>query len=147
MIKPIVFAFLSLGLALPAAAQTGPDQGSRGSSFTLGDYGTRQRPQKPPAPSGQDPLIHRPADRWPWLEPGTIVCSTQEELDRYHAAVAARLNGQASAAPIGECHRLTRRTPVDIAGRNGPANLEIHLFNDANQVAWTDVWVPAQRPN
>jgi hypothetical protein len=143
---PIALCVVIAGAFVPALAQS---ERGNGDSFTLGDYGAKER-QKPPKPLAidQDPsLIHRQAERWPWLEPGTVVCRTQDDLARYRAAVAARLNGEVSAAPIGECRRLSKRTPIDIADRHGPATTEIRLYNDANQTAWTDVWLPNQRPN
>jgi hypothetical protein len=151
MIRRILTFVVLLGLAVPALAQTDRSQKDtgEGNSFMLGDYGAkdRQKAAKPLALDQDPSLIHRQADRWPWLEPGTVVCRTQDELQRYRAAVAARLNGEVSSAPIGECRRLNKRTPIDIADRHGPATTEIHLFNDPTQTAWTDVWLPPQRPN
>jgi hypothetical protein len=147
MIRQIALGIFLIGFTVPALAQSNPQAGPDSSSFTLGDYGARRKAPKPPSAADDPSLVHRPAEHWPWLEPGTVVCHTQDELDRYRASVAARLDGQSAPSLVAECRRLTRRTPIDIADRHGPATTEIHLYNDAKQTAWTDVWLPAQRPN
>jgi hypothetical protein len=141
MVRVIVLSLVLAGAALPAFAQ-------EPSSFRLGDYGAaRANAPKPPTDNSSDPgPIRVLGDRWPWLEPGTTVCNTEDDLERYRAAIAARLNGQPAPTLGVTCHRLTRRTPVDIANRLGPAETQIHLYNDSKQVAWTDAWLPVQRP-
>jgi hypothetical protein len=142
MIRVAILSVLLGSIALPAVAQDS-------SSFKLGDYGASKRRAAPPVPTdnSSDPApIHLQGDRWPWLEPGATVCGTEDDLERYHAAIQARLDGQPSPGVGPTCHKITRRTPVDIADRHGPAETEIHLYNDAKQVAWTDAWLPAQRP-
>jgi hypothetical protein len=139
----IAVSLLVAGLSLPAQAQQ-----STSSSFSMGDYGApRRRATPPPVDNSADPSgISIRGDRWPWLESGATVCATEDDLLLYRAAIAARLDGQPSQPTAANCRRLTRRTPIDIAERRGPADLEIHLNNDAKQLAWTDSWVPLQRP-
>jgi hypothetical protein len=129
-------------IALPAAAQDN-------SSFSLGDYDSgKRRSHKPPSDALADPSqIHLQGDRWPWLEPGAVVCGTEEDLEHYRADIAARLDGQPAPALAAGCRRLTRRTPIAVADRRGPATLEVHLYSDAKQVGWTDAYLPSQRPN
>jgi len=151
MIRRIFLALVLAAMALPArAADTAPDgKDPNSKSYLLGDYGAKPHRAVPaPNAAAQDPsLIRRPAERWPWLEAGTIVCSSEDDLQRYHEVIAARLNGQPSAGGVAACRRLTQRTQIDIAARRGPATTEILLNSDAKQAAWTDVWLPAQRPN
>ncbi len=75
------------------------------------------------------------------LEPGSLLCRTEEDLQAHQAAVAARLDGHPTQEP-GGCHRLTALTAVSVVERHGPARTEIRLPDPAETVGWTDAVVP-----
>jgi hypothetical protein len=145
MLRRLVVSLVLLSAALPAFAQD-----STPSAFRLGDYGdSKQRNQAPQPKAGayNDPSpIHLQGLRWPWLEPGAIVCNSQAALDHYHADLAARLEGAPAPTLAPGCRRLARRTSIDVADRLGPATVEVRLNNDSKQTGWTDAYLPTQRP-
>ena len=146
--KRALVTLLLVSLAAPALAQSQDSGGGTQNNFTQRDYGPARRAPPPAAATSTDPsLIHRQVQHWPWLEAGTVVCNSEDDLQRYHATIAARLNGEQVSGIGADCRRLTQRTSVDIAMRRGPAATQILLNSDSRQAAWTDVWLPAQRPN
>ena len=75
------------------------------------------------------------------LEPGALLCRTEEDLQGHQAAVAARLDGHPTQEP-GGCHRLSAITAVSVVERHGPARTEVRLPDPAETVGWTDAVVP-----
>lgn len=75
------------------------------------------------------------------LEPGALLCHSEEDLQGHQAAVAARLDGHPTQEP-GGCHRLLAVTAVSVVERHGPARTEVRLPDPAETVGWTDAVVP-----
>ncbi len=75
------------------------------------------------------------------LDPGALLCRTEDDLQGHQAAVAARLDGHPMQEP-GGCHRLSATTAVSVVERHGPARTEVRLPGPEEAVGWTDAVVP-----
>lgn len=132
-----------LSTAAPARAQVAP--GDTGGAGTFGGRGGRrhrggQRRQQPQQAAAQDlpKLVRDPAQR---LDPGALLCRTEQALAQHQAAVSARLDGGSAPEPAG-CRLVATLTPVAVLDRHGPARTEVRLPGPPEQVGWTDARVP-----
>jgi hypothetical protein len=134
---PVLLAGLAVVLlgawTAPAAAQG------------MGSWG-RQAPGvrvvEPPPPLANPP---RP-DTWPRLDPGAVLCRTQEDLARRSTAVATRAAGGEAPLMTGDCQIVSSRTGIEVLRRAGPGRTEVRLTNPAGRTGWTDAWLPERAP-
>jgi hypothetical protein len=98
-------------------------------------------PQKKPPPP---PAPRAPATVWPRLDPGAVLCSTGDDLDRHAANMIARVNGGSSQP--ADCRIIARPTGVQIISREGPGRTQVKLNVSGNATGWTDVWLPDKAP-
>ncbi len=85
------------------------------------------------------PEVKAPPLAWPRLDPGAVLCRTEDDLAR----LGARRAGEAVDGPI-DCQVIRAPTAVTIVQRKGPGRAEVKTSNpkvDAMS-GWTDAWLP-----
>ncbi|HVY16050.1 MAG TPA: hypothetical protein VHB27_12560 [Rhodopila sp.] len=128
----LVMAFASLAAA-PALAQ--PDSNSH-VRFDAGGL----LPKKPPP--GLPDVRPQPL-AWPRLDPGAVLCHSQDDLQR----LASRRAGGSVAGPI-DCQVIRNPTPISILEKQGPGMTEVQTTNPAaGGTGWTDAWLPDRAPS
>jgi hypothetical protein len=80
---------------------------------------------------------------WPRLDPGAVLCRTEDDLDR----LSARRHGEQVSGPI-DCQVIRDPTAISIQQRKGPGRTEVTISDPkaAGTSGWTDVWLPAKAP-
>jgi hypothetical protein len=107
-------------------------------SFDAPGFLPQKKPPPPPVPRAQTAV-------WPRLDPGAVLCSTGDDLDRHAANMIARVNG-GSAQPA-DCRIIAQPTGVQIISREGPGRTQVKLNVPGNATGWTDVWLPDKAPS
>jgi hypothetical protein len=76
---------------------------------------------------------------WPRLDPGAVLCRTEEDLER----LGARRRGETVDGPI-DCQIIRAATAVSIVQRRGPGRSEVRASDPraAGMTGWTDAWLP-----
>jgi hypothetical protein len=116
-------------LALPASAQVILD--------APGLMGPKKTPPPPPA-SRAPPTV------WPRLDPGAVLCHTEDDLDRHASNMTARVSGIATQTT--DCRVISRPTGIQILSRQGPGRTQVKLSTPGDVTGWTDVWLPDKAP-
>jgi hypothetical protein len=101
-----------------------------------GLLGTKKLP--PPALPRALPAV------WPRLDPGAVLCSTEDDLDRHAANMTARVSGGGTQAT--DCRIIAQPTGIQILSRQGPGRTQVKLNVPGNVTGWTDVWLPEKAP-
>ncbi len=79
---------------------------------------------------------------WPRLDPGAVLCRTENDLDR----LAARRHGEVVDGPV-DCQVIRGPTAIAIVQRVGPGRTEVKVTADkTGDTSWTDVWLPEKSP-
>src|SRR5690348_15623666 len=68
------------------------------------------------------PVARAPTALWPRLDPGAVVCKTEDDLDRHAANMIARVSG--AQQQIADCHAIDRPTGIQIVEREGPGRTQ-----------------------
>jgi len=85
------------------------------------------------------PAVVAPPSAWPRLDPGSVICRSQQDLERR----AALMRGEQAAPP--DCQPITQRTAIKILDRSGPGATEVQITSNG-ETGWTDAWLPANPP-
>ena len=89
----------------------------------------------PPLPSVPDP--------WPRLDPGALLCRSQDALKQYQEAMAA---GTGPTPLPADCTRVLQRMAVKIVQRDGPSRTQVKASSSNDPGGWTDAWLPELPP-
>jgi hypothetical protein len=92
----------------------------------------------PPSATRAPPAI------WPRLDPGAVLCRTEDDLDRHALNMTARVSG--SATQSTDCRIIARPTGIQILSRQGPGRTQVKLSTPGDVTGWTDVWLPDKAP-
>ena len=125
----LLAAALSIA-AVPALAQIHPP---RDSNITYGGM----LGKKAPAPSLPD--VPAPPSAWPRLDPGSVLCNSEDDLARR----AAIMRGE-QAAPA-DCRPINQPTAIQIVHRFGPGRTEVQITGHS-ETGWTAAWLPPTPP-
>ena len=125
----VLIAVVLLCAALPASAQ-----------ITLDAPGFL--PKKPAAPPPS--TTRAPPAVWPRLDPGAVLCRTEDDLDRHALNMTARVSG--TATQTTDCRIIARPTGIQILSRQGPGRTQVKLSAQGDVTGWTDVWLPDKAP-
>lgn len=117
-------------MAAPALAQVKPPNDSN-INFT------GMLAKKPKAPTTPD--VPAPPSAWPRLDPGAVLCSTEDDLVRR----AALMRGE-QAGPA-DCRSISQPTAIQIVQRAGLGRTEVKLTG-RDETGWTDAWLPPTPP-
>jgi len=93
-----------------------------------------------PAP----PPPRAPPTVWPRLDPGAVLCRTEDDLDRHASNMTARVSGGTTQST--DCHIIGRPTGVQILSREGPGRTQVKVSSAGGETGWTDVWLPEKAP-
>jgi hypothetical protein len=97
--------------------------------------------KKAPAPP---PPRAQPA-AWPRLDPGAVVCRTEDDLDRHAANMTARVNGGDTQA--ANCRIIALPIGIQILSRQGLGRTQVKLSTPGEDATgWTDAWLPDKAP-
>jgi hypothetical protein len=124
----VLFALIVAGLAPPASAQVIFD-----APGLLGP----KKAAPPPAPRA-------PPTVWPRLDPGAVLCRTEDDLDRHASNMTARVSGGVMQST--DCRIIARPTGIQILSRQGPGRTQVRLSAPGEETGWTDVWLPDKAP-
>jgi len=125
----MLFVAVSAGLVPAASAQN--------VIFDAPGIIAKKKPPPPTAPRAQ------PAT-WPRLDPGAVLCRTEDDLDRHASNMTARVNGGFTQST--DCRVIAQPTGVQIISRLGPGRTQVKLSVPSADVGWTDVWLPEKAP-
>jgi hypothetical protein len=120
---------LSLGL-VPTPAWADPPP-----AVTLNAPGLLIKKPKPGPPD-----VKTAAPTWPRLDPGAVLCRTEDDL--------ARLAANRSGGPGGgaaDCRIIREPLGVTVIQRRGPGLTQVQATRDG-ALGWTDVWLPEKAP-
>ena len=118
----------ALGVILTASAQ-----------HVILDAPSVTNDKKAPAPSPRA----QPTD-WPRLDPGAVLCRTEDDLDRHAANMTARVSGGGIQA--ADCRIISLPTGIRVISRQGLGRTEVTLNVPGNVTGWTDAWLPERAP-
>ncbi len=78
----------------------------------------------------------------PRLEPGAVLCRTEEDLGR-RAEISRRISDGAADAgdPMVGCSLINQQRGVEILARHGLGRTQVKL-KPAGQIGWTDAYLP-----
>ena len=127
---------LWIGMVTVLAAGTALAQPPDDSNIKFGSGFVRKQ-QAPVSP----PVKTQP-EAWPRLDPGSVMCRTEADLDR----LAARRRGEAVTGSV-DCLIVRAATPIDIVQRKGPGRTAFKSqAPGAMPNGWTDAWLPEKPP-
>jgi hypothetical protein len=88
------------------------------------------------------PDVPAPPQAWPRLDPGSVVCNSEDDLER----LAARHSGETVSGPI-DCQVIQNPTAIKILQRIGPGKQQVQFTSGkVGTVGWTDAWLPEKAP-
>ena len=94
--------------------------------------------------STPSPQPRAAATVWPRLDPGAVLCRTEDDLDRHAANMTARVNG--GYTQPADCRIIGLATGIQVLDRQGLGKTQVKLNAPDNTVGWTDVWLPDKAP-
>jgi len=94
-----------------------------------------------PAKKQGMPEIRVPPSVWPRLDPGAVLCRSEDDLAR----LAANRSGGEGGGPA-DCRVINSPTPIQIIQRYGPGRTQVQVTG-ATQSGWTDAWLPEKAPS
>jgi hypothetical protein len=124
----------TLALAAPAKAQQPPSNSNV--TFDPGMLGLKK-------PKAGLPDVRAQPLAWPRLDPGSVLCRTEADLQR----LAARRAGEAVDGTV-DCQIIRTPTAISIVQREGPGRVEVQISGaKTNSSGWTDAWLPDKAPS
>jgi hypothetical protein len=124
-----------LALPLVLAAAPALAQGQPPSDSALSFAGVIGK--KAPAPTVPD--VPAPPSAWPRLDPGAVLCATEDDLVRRAEIMRGEQAGSA------DCRQITQPTAIHIVQRAGLGRTQVQINGHAD-TGWTDAWLPASPP-
>ena len=106
----VLLAVLLACLVPPASAQ----------NVILDAPGFLEKKKAPPPPPPR-----APPTVWPRLDPGAVLCRTEDDLDRHAANMTARVSG--GATMTADCRIIARPIGIQILSRQGPGHTQVKL--------------------
>ena len=130
--RRVVLILLTLACMLPASEILAQSRGGRGEEDTL--------PPSVPPPISSLPPSRGIAGRR--LEPGAVLCGSEEDLQQRGVVNRRRLDGEVDAGdPLAGCRILNQTRGVDVVARHGFGRVEVKL-KPSGEVGWTDAYLP-----
>jgi hypothetical protein len=125
----IMGSAVMLAIATPALAQ----------HVILDAPGLLGKKDKAPPPTPRAPTAV-----WPRLDPGAVICKTDDDLSRHAANMIARVSG--GEQQTADCHAIAEPVGIQIVSREGPGRTQVKLAGQNGETGWTDVWLPDKPP-
>lgn len=131
------YVFWRIGLVAVAAAAIAPTAVAQHVIFNApGLMGSKKKDELPPV--RPQPTV------WPRLDPGAVLCRTEDDLDRHAANMEAQVNGGQSQP--ADCKLIAQPTGIQILSREGLGRTEVKLTVPGGVTGWTDAWLPDKAP-
>jgi hypothetical protein len=99
---------------------------------------TGDKKAAPPPPVRAQPTV------WPRLDPGAVLCRTEDDLDRHAANMTAQVSGGYTQS--ADCRIIGLPIGIQILSRQGLGRTEVKLSGPGNVTGWTDAWLPDKAP-
>ncbi len=99
--------------------------------------GGQQQTSAPP------PSIKVVPEPWPRLDPGAILCKSDNELIRYQMRIAGGSDAAAQGQAL-DCRVIKERTPIQILDHDGPSRTQVIATDAGKQTGWTDAFLPVK---
>jgi hypothetical protein len=128
-VRQIVLCIAALACVVPAALAQ---------NVFLDAPGLLEKKKAPPPPAPP-----APPSVWPRLDAGSVLCRTEDDLDRHAANMIARVNGGESQS--ADCRIIAQPVGIQIVSREGPGRTQVKL-STGGDAGWTDVWLPTKAP-
>ncbi len=136
--------WIALLLALGAMTATGAMAQSRvGRSRTAPTASNGDDDNLPPnRPPPVSTIAPQRGISGPRLEPGAVLCRTEEDLAR-RAEISRRISDGANDAgdPMVGCTLVTQQRGVEIVARHGLGRVQVKV-KPTGQMGWTDAYLP-----
>lgn len=94
----------------------------------------------PKKPKAGPPDVKAQPTVWPRLDPGAVLCRTEDDLLR----LAANRSGGAGGGPA-DCRIISQPTGISILKRQGPGRVMVQV-SGRQDTGWTDAWLPEKAP-
>ncbi len=130
------FGFWRIGLVAAATVAVVPPASAQ--HVILDAPGLTGEKKAPP------PLLRAQPTVWPRLDPGAVLCRTEDDLDRHAANMTAQVSGGDTRA--ADCRIIALPTGIQILSRQGLGRTEVKLNGPGNETGWTDAWLPEKAP-
>ena len=85
----------------------------------------RARPFAGRSQNAGPPPVRAPNAVWPRLDPGAVVCQTEDDLDRHAANMIARVSG--GEMQTANCRVIGQTVGIKIVNREGPGRTQVQL--------------------
>ena len=92
----------------------------------------------------QLPTVRPQPTVWPRLDPGAVLCRTEDDLDRHASNLTARVSGTGTIA--ADCRIIGQPIGIQILSRQGLGRTEVRLSTPDGATGWTDAWLPDRAP-
>ena len=92
----------------------------------------------------QLPTVRPQPTVWPRLDPGAVLCRTEDDLDRHASNLTARVGGGGTIA--ADCRIIGQPIGIQILSRQGLGRTEVRLSTPDGAIGWTDAWLPERAP-
>lgn len=94
---------------------------------------------KKPPPAVPD--VKTQALPWPRLDPGSVLCRSEADLER----LAANRSGDPGGG-AADCRIMRAPVGISIVQRKGPGRTLVQVSGGDGASGWTDVWLPEKAP-
>ena len=131
-----ILSLRRIGLLCAALLAVAPMAAAQVILDAPGIVGKRKQAQ-PPLPRAA-PLL------WPRLDPGAVLCRSEDDLGRHAANMTARVNG--GDTQLANCRVIAQPVGIEILSREGLGRTKVKLNDPGNEIGWTDVWLPEKAP-
>ena len=129
--------FWGIGLIVATATVVIPAASAQHVMFNAPGLTGKKEAPRPPPPRAQ-PTV------WPRLDPGAVLCRTEDDLDRHAANMTARVSGGDGRA--ADCRIIPQPTGIQILSRQGLGRTQVKLSTPGDVTGWTDAWLPDKAP-
>jgi len=82
---------------------------------------------------------------WPRLDPGAMLCRSEDALKQYQEAMATAAGDEQPALPA-DCTRVMEQMAISIVQRDGPSRVQVKSSSPPDRAGWTDAWLPDKLP-
>ncbi len=132
-----------VALACGMTAATGAIAQSRGRTGEAPRSGTGEDDGLPPSvPPKVSTLSPTRGIAGPRLQPGAVLCSTEQDL-QHRGEIGRRIaDGEADPGnPLSGCRLLNQERGVEVLSRHGLGRVQVKM-KPSGEVGWTDAYLP-----
>jgi hypothetical protein len=139
-----------MAIVLSASLAAAQSPGGQAPSDLPGSTPTHQRGRANRSQQPQRaalPELKVQPEPWPRLDPGAVLCRTEDDFRQYLAAMAAKLDGASQVGRPAGCRLIQRQTPVVIVTQEGAGRTQVRISDASAETGWTDAYLPEKQGN